>query len=570
MLRSASSANRRLPAALAALALAVGLTGWLATASAHAAPKPPYTVALASTSTVAGSKDNSLVFGFTARKSTNTAVSVRVPTGDGWTAPQNRDAALPGYVSAARGTCKSAAVTAVRAARTITVSTKCKKGNSFTLTYAGAEAPTVAGPYTFTTRAVASGSNRVLSPQPVVTVNPGATSQLAVTGLADAVAGVAQDMTATAQDEFGNTTPDYRGTVRFRGSGPPAAWVQDEPLFSEFNRFNGFLTLPGDYAFTAADGGVHTFTGGVKIIFAGDQTVTATDTEGATITGSQTVTIKPGPTAGYDVLEPVFGTHRVSIIGSEIPKQRVTVAAFDQWGNIATSDNGTINFTWEGSNPAGGTPGDLPSTLRLANGTASYDVTWPTMSNGNVRVVMRGSSAYPGTVPGTPTGFTRVVEIDLHRPAANAEVITILPTTPGADPTYGLKIALPDQNLVITGPLTVTNMERVELSGAQVVVQVSGVTTSGIPISTSLALDLVTNTGNPILQKDSQLKIIGCGDPMLSSYCASSEFAPVQVTSGNPVTFSTSGLDGRNQLMVATAVASTQCRARQVWLFECM
>ena len=74
----------------------------------------------------------------------------------------------------------------------------------------------------------------------------------------------------------------------------------DVPLYPGWNRFEGF-TLPGDYAFTASDAGVHTFAGGATIIFAGAQTVTATDTTTATITGSQAVTMSPGPMAGFDV-----------------------------------------------------------------------------------------------------------------------------------------------------------------------------------------------------------------------------------------------------------------------------
>ena len=100
-------------------------------------------------------------------------------------------------------------------------------------------------------------------------------------------------MTVTAEDQYGNATPNYRGTVHFDGSGPPAAWVVNAPLFPGFDRFDGF-DLPGDYAFTAADAGRGSFTGGVKIIFAGDQKVTAADTQDETITGSQTVNITPG------------------------------------------------------------------------------------------------------------------------------------------------------------------------------------------------------------------------------------------------------------------------------------
>jgi hypothetical protein len=594
MLGHASCASRRLRAALAALAVAFGVGCWLSAATAHAAATSPFTVARAPTSMVAGSSGNSLRLTFTARYPVQTTVSVVVPTDASWTAPQNSDAARPGYVSAAKGTCSAAAVTAVRDARQIVVATKCAKGQRFRLSYADATAATVAGPYTFTASSAAAGSDVLLSPQPVVTVKPGPTSRLAVTGLADAV-GAAQDLTVTAQDRFGNATPRYRGTVRFQGSGPPAAWVDENPPFPGFDRTNGF-TLPGDYGFTAADAGAHTFTGGAKISFAGDQTVAATDSDDATITGSQTVTITPGPTAGYGVLEPVLSSqHHLSIIGLQIPRQRLTVAAFDQWGNIATGDNSTLNFTWGNTRrchrmcsdadfPTDWTLGDLPSTLTLVNGTASHVVTWPTMPSGNVRVLMRISSTNRGTEPAPPT-FRRLVEIDLDPPAINAEVITIPPITPDGDQSY--QLTLPDQHLFIAGPLTVTDIRWV--ASGPLVIEVTGVTTGGDQISTSLTLGEPVNadnglivdtsivastsgnlvidnqTGDTILQPGSQLQLIDISAPVFEGL-AGSVFEHVQTISPNPATFSASSALGLStQAMVATGVAPATCFDGKTW-----
>ena len=52
------------------------------------------------------------------------------------------------------------------------------------------------------------------------------------------------------------------------------------------------IVLPADYTFTAADGGVHTFTGGVTLSTPGDQTITATDTASG-MTRTVTVTVVP-------------------------------------------------------------------------------------------------------------------------------------------------------------------------------------------------------------------------------------------------------------------------------------
>src|SRR5262249_5114433 len=91
---------------------------------------------------------------------------------------------------------------------------------------------------------------------------------------ASAVAGTALTVTVTAQDRFGQTALGYRGTAHFASS-------------------DGQADLPGDYAFVAADNGVHTFTSGVTLKTAGDQTVTATDTANSSLTGSATVSVTP-------------------------------------------------------------------------------------------------------------------------------------------------------------------------------------------------------------------------------------------------------------------------------------
>jgi hypothetical protein len=94
---------------------------------------------------------------------------------------------------------------------------------------------------------------------------------------------------------------------------------------------------------------------------------------------------------GFDVLAPVLSVRqRLHIADAQVPRQRLTIAAFDQWGNIATSFNGRLEMTFSYSLLNGGVPGDLPETLDLVGGTAAYDVTWPTQADGDVVVLMRG------------------------------------------------------------------------------------------------------------------------------------------------------------------------------------
>jgi hypothetical protein len=91
-------------------------------------------------------------------------------------------------------------------------------------------------------------------------------------------------VTVTALDQFGKVDTTYAGTVHFTTSD------------------NGdSVTLPQDFTFTAADKGAHTFNG-VVLQTDGVQTVTATDTIGATITGTSsplTVTVPASSTDGF-------------------------------------------------------------------------------------------------------------------------------------------------------------------------------------------------------------------------------------------------------------------------------
>jgi hypothetical protein len=71
--------------------------------------------------------------------------------------------------------------------------------------------------------------------------------------------GVAFGVTVTARDAFNNPVPGFTGRVHFTSS-------------------DGSAVLPGDYIFTAADQGVHTFPNGVTLSTLGNQTVTVAGT----------------------------------------------------------------------------------------------------------------------------------------------------------------------------------------------------------------------------------------------------------------------------------------------------
>src|SRR5207244_1380394 len=107
---------------------------------------------------------------------------------------------------------------------------------------------------------------------PDILLQPAATSQLVVSGFpAHVTAGVSYPFTITAQDPYDNITPSYQGTVMFGSS-------------------DGAARLPASYTFTSADAGVHNnFMATWNT--AGAQSISATDTLDAGITGSESVMV---------------------------------------------------------------------------------------------------------------------------------------------------------------------------------------------------------------------------------------------------------------------------------------
>jgi hypothetical protein len=164
----------------------------------------------------------------------------------------------------------------------------------------------------------------------VVTVAAAAANHLQVSAPASTMAGVAFTLTVTALDMFDNVANTYTGTVHFTGSDPLAV-------------------VPSDYSFVGADAGVHTFTNHTTLKTAGNQTVNATDTVTATITGAASVEVTPAAAATF---LPIF-LRGILTAGQAFG---TAVVAFDIFGNVATSYLGTIHFT--SSDPQASLPAD--------------------------------------------------------------------------------------------------------------------------------------------------------------------------------------------------------------------
>ncbi len=116
---------------------------------------------------------------------------------------------------------------------------------------------------------VTDTANAALTASQTSSVAPASAASLLVSGISSPVTtGAASSVTVDARDAFGNRAPGYTGTVSFTSTDAQAS-------------------LPPPYTFQAADAGLHVFTGAVVLRTSGAQSVTATDTVNAAITGTQ-------------------------------------------------------------------------------------------------------------------------------------------------------------------------------------------------------------------------------------------------------------------------------------------
>jgi hypothetical protein len=104
-----------------------------------------------------------------------------------------------------------------------------------------------------------------------ILVNPAAASRLVLSAPSSIKANTAFSLTVTVVDAYGNVVTGYRGTLGFKSSDATA-------------------NLPKKYTFTAADQGVHTFTG-LRLKRKGQQTITVTDTLNTSLAGSAIIQV---------------------------------------------------------------------------------------------------------------------------------------------------------------------------------------------------------------------------------------------------------------------------------------
>jgi FG-GAP-like repeat len=181
-------------------------------------------------------------------------------------------------------------------------------------------------------------------------------------------------MTISAIDANGDVVPGFRGMVFISSSDPAASTA------------SGYAFNPADagipYLFTAADAGSHTFTGAIRLVTAGNQTVkvSAPNMSAASVTVNVTGQVKQ-----LQISAPA-----TSVAGDTFS---VSVSAIDTTGAIAPGYTTKVHFT--SSDVLAGLPADYTFTAEDA-GTHTFQVTLKTAGSVFVSATEVGGSINGG------------------------------------------------------------------------------------------------------------------------------------------------------------------------------
>ena len=221
-------------------------------------------------------------------------------------------------------------------------------------------------------------------------------------------AGTSFSITVTALDASNHVVTGYTGMVHFTSS--------DGQAISG----NG---LPADYMFTGTDAGMHTFTNGVTLKTAGNQTVSVNDTANTGLTGTTNPAIAVSPNTATQV---VLGQPPSNTTVNTSITPAVTVMVEDAFGNVETGDNSDQVTLTIGTNPGGGTlSGTNPMTVSAGVATFS-NLSINQVGNGYTLVASSGTltSATSSPFNITPAGPSTIEGFE----SGNVTAYTVAPS----------------------------------------------------------------------------------------------------------------------------------------------
>jgi hypothetical protein len=247
-----------------------------------------------------------------------------------------------------------------------------------------ADSTLIDGMGTFTATLVTAGNQTITATDTVdstvtgtsdpIDVSPGVATHFEVSAPAGATAGNAFTFTVTALDQFNNRATGYTGTVHFTSS-------------------DGSANLPADAPLTSGTG---TFSATLNAV--GNQTITATDTSDATITGTSASILVALPATHFLVTAELSSVTAGTMF-------TFTVTALDATESIAAGYSGTVHFT---STDGAAT---LPANATLTGGTGTFNVILRTAGSQTITATDTVNSSLTGTSdtitvdPGVATKF---------------------------------------------------------------------------------------------------------------------------------------------------------------------
>jgi hypothetical protein len=335
-------------------------------------------------------------------------------------------------------------------------------------------------------------------------INSGATHfSVTTTANSSDVAGTIFSVTVTALDANGNVYTGYLGTVQFSSTDPIAG-------------------LPSNYPFTSGDAGVHTFTNLVTLKTAGNRTVTASDANAPSITGTATVNVVAASPSALAYVQQPTGTTVNTVISPA-----VTVDVVDQFGNLETADNTDQVTVAFGNNPGSATLGGT-LTVTVSGGVATFNnLTVSAAGTGYTLVATSGtltqatSNAFNITTSGSGGGGGTLLEgfetSDNWYYTGYGNDTAYLSSTAAHDGSWGLDLTGPDwfyrTDTGAQNKAGDTLSAWVDFSGAA-----NGRAYFGFGASSNGTLSLVAapNTGQLILMSD-----VGWGYTNLAAVSAS-------------------------------------------------
>jgi hypothetical protein len=179
-----------------------------------------------------------------------------------------------------------------------------------------------------------------------VTLTDAVATTLKVSAPATATAGTGLLFIVTAFDQFNDIATGYAGTLQFTSS-------------------DGRAMVPGNSTLTA---GVGTFL--ATLGTAGSQTLTATDTLTASITGTSGTIVTSAGSANHLV----FGQQPTNLFINQVMSPAVTVRVVDAFGNLVSTDNTDQVTLGIFNGPPGGTfTASSTASVTVVNGVATFN-----------------------------------------------------------------------------------------------------------------------------------------------------------------------------------------------------